>query len=597
MERKLAAILSADVVGYSRLMGADEDDTLQALRSHRQIVDALIGAHRGRVFNTAGDSVVAEFPSAVEASLCAVEIQKEVARLSEPVPTDRRLLFRIGINIGDVVADGENLLGDGVNIADRVQKLAEPGGVCVSRNVYDQLTSKVGFKLEPMGSFRVKNVASAISVYRLHVGDAPGRRSIARLLPTLARVRRRTIAIAAVALAIVIGSALFWVWQQGSPARDEFPLVSVLRFQNFSRDAALNSYSDGIAEDLTTVMARFPNLTVVSRTSSFAAEDRDIVTANLRQDQSVDYFIEGSVQKKGSEVRINAQLIDANTNAHIWADAYEGADPSALQDEVVGKIGNALASENGAIRKHEYNRTKNKAEADFSEYDYFLSGHEIMSQFANIEDHDRAGAIWQEGLGKFPNSSLLRVMLAWYHFFRPWNYNTEKAAVDYRQAGELARQALAAQNVPPGVQWSGRTLMAYIHWFEGNFERAVADAEAAVALAPYDADTLSFLSRVQVASGNTTRALEWVQESIRGNPSLQRNTRILAWIYYLTGEYEKSIEAAKKHQELSRQFGGDASSFMAASFVRLGRMEEARSTIRRALEVRTGVEPAAGKKL
>jgi adenylate cyclase len=581
MERKLAAILSADVVGYSRLMGADEDATLEALRSHRGVVDALIEAHRGRVFNSAGDSAVAEFPSAVEASLCAVEIQQEIARRNELVPLDRRLQFRIGINIGDVVADGGNLFGDGVNIADRVQKLAEPGGVCVSRNVHDQLTSKVGFKLEPMGEHRVKNIAFPISVYKVVVvGDAARSRPIKKKLFGLLRQFGRAAVIGAVLLAAVASLAL-WQWQRIEPRRAGFPSVAVLPFQNFSGDAALDSYSDGVAEDLTTAMSRFPVVTVVSRSSSFANAGTDVETADTSGQMKVDYVIEGSVQKTGNGLRLNAQLIDAQTDSHVWAEGYDGNDSSALQDDAIGRIANALASDGGAIRGHEYKQTAGTAKTDFSEYDYFLSGHEIFARFTSIEEHDRAGAIWREGLEKFPNSALLRVSLAWFHFFRPWDFNTEKPTSDYRRAGELAREALSGRNVSPGVQWSGRKLMAYIHWFEGNFERAVGDAEAAVALAPYDADTLSFLSRVQAASGNTTRALELVQESMRRNPSIQRNTRILAWIYYLTGEYEKSIEAAKKHQELSRQFGGDASSYMVASYVRLGRMEDARAALQR----------------
>lgn len=569
MERKLAAILSADVVGYSRLMGADENATLQALRSHREVVDALIDGHRGRVFNTAGDSVVAEFPSAVEACLCAIEIQQELARRNEPVPMDKQLQFRIGINIGDVVVEGGNLFGDGVNIADRVQKLAEPGGVCVSRNVHDQLSSKVEFRLEPMGEHRVKNIASPISVYRVLVGDAAKRRPIARRFFGWVQLRRRAALTGALLLTILAGLA-FWQWQRDEPTRTGFPSVAVLSFQNLSGDPALAAYGDGVVEDLTTALSRFPDVTVLSRKS--------------RPDLKVDYIVEGSLQKKESGLHINAQLIDAHTNAHVWAEGYDGTDPSALQDDAIGRIANTLASQEGQIRKHEYKRTEGKAQADFGEYDYFLAGHETITRFSSIEEHDRGGSIWQDGLKKFPNSVLLRSSLAIYYFFRPWNYNTDRAAADYRRAGEFAEEALAGQRVPPSAQWRGRYIMAYIHWFNGDFERAVADAEAAVALAPYDADTLSFASRVQVASGNTTRALEWVDESVRLNPRVQRNTRILAWIYYLNGEYEKSIEAAKSHQLLSREYGADASSYMVASYARLGRMDEARSAVQRGLE-------------
>ena len=402
--------------------------------------------YRGRVFNSAGDSVVAEFPSAVEAGLCAIEIQQEIARRNEPVPKEKRLQFRIGINIGDVVVEGGNLFGDGINIADRVQKLAEPGGVCVSRNVHDQLKSKVEFKLEPMGEHRVKNIASPISVYRVLVDNAANPRSIKRRLSGLVRRSGRVAAVGAVLFAVVAGLA-FWQWQPGASARDGFPSVAVLAFQNFSGDPALDSYSDGIAEDLTTAMSRFPDITVLSRNSSFGIKATD---TNPGQDLNVDYIVEGSVQKKGNGLRINAQLIDALSDTHVWAERYDGSEASALQDEAIGKIANALASEGGAIRRHEYKRAAGKAKADFSEYDYFLSGHEIFARFASIEEHDRAGAIWQEGLEKFPNSALLRVSLAWYHFFRPWDFNTDKAAADYRRAGELVREALAEQNTSPG---------------------------------------------------------------------------------------------------------------------------------------------------
>jgi adenylate cyclase len=584
MERKLAAILAADVAGYSRLMGADEEATLSALRSHREVVDGLIANHRGRIFNSAGDSVVAEFPSAVEASLCAVEIQREIGKRNESVPKDKRLEFRIGVNIGDVVVEGGNLFGDGVNVADRVQKLAEPGGICVSRNVHDQLRNKVGFVLEPMGEHQVKNIAVPVSVYRVLIDGAASRPRAVRWLTAVARQHRRAAAVAVAVLVIAAGGLGVWHWQSRPPARTGFPSVAVLPFENLSGDPPL-AYGDGFAEDLITIISRFPDLTVVSRNSSFAYKGKEVDPRQVGQDLGVDYVIEGSLQKKGDGLRVNAQLIDTQTNAHVWAEAYDGSNPSALQEEAVGKIVVALAGQYGQIAKNEYQRTKDKSKADFDEYDYYLSAKEIMSRSESIEEHDRAGVIWREGLEKFPDSALLRIELAWYHFNRPWDFSTDKAFVDYRRAGSLAREALAGQNLSPSVRWRGNQLMAYIHWFEGDFIKAVASAEAAVALAPYDADTLSFLSRVQIASGNTSRGLEWVQESMRRSPTIHRNTRILSWIYYLTGDYEKSIDAAKRHEELSRRFGADASWYMVASYVRLGRLEEARAALKRAQEV------------
>ena len=258
-------------------------------------------------------------------------------------------------------------------------------------------------------------------------------------------------------------------------------------------------------------MSRFPDLTVVSRNASFRYKGKEVDLAQVGRDLKADYVIEGSVQKRGGGLRINAQLIDPQTNAHVWAEGYDGNDPSVLQDETVGKVVVALASQDGAIRQNEYLETKDKAKDDFDEYDYFLSGDEIELRFESIEEHDRAGAIWQEGLEKFPYSTLLKVSLAWYRFNRPLNFQTDKPFGD-RRAGELARDALAGQNLFSSVRWRGHMLVAYVDWFDGNFIKAVAAAEAAVALAPYDANTLSFLSRVQIASGNTSRGLEWVQE-------------------------------------------------------------------------------------
>ena len=245
MERKLAAILAADVAGYSRLMEADEEGTLAALRGHREIVDGMIAAHRGRVFNTAGDSVIAEFASAVEATLCAVEIQQEIGRRNEAVPKAKRLEFRIGLNIGDVMVEGGNLFGDGVNVADRVQKLAEPGGICIARNVQDHLRNKADLTIEPMGEHQVKNIATPVSVYRVLLPGAARRPLHRRWAAALGRHRR--LAAAAVLLLLVAAGALAaWPLLDARPPRTGFPSLAVLPFQDFSGGAAPAHYGEGI---------------------------------------------------------------------------------------------------------------------------------------------------------------------------------------------------------------------------------------------------------------------------------------------------------------------------------------------------------------
>jgi hypothetical protein len=334
------------------------------------------------------------------------------------------------------------------------------------------------------------------------------------------------------------------------------------------------------------VLSGFPGVSVVSRRAGVAYAGKDVDPAEAGRELGVDYVVEGSVQKKGGGLRINAQLIDAETNRHVWAEAYEGGDPAALQDEAVLKMAVALPGLSGQIR-NEYRRIAGKPAAELSEYEYYLRGDELMSRFEGIEEHERAGKIFEEALAKFPDSGLLRTALAWYHFWRPWQFDTGGAA-DYKRAGELAREALAGENLAPFVEWAARMLLSYINWSEGDFGRAVANAEAAVALAPYDAGTLSFASRVQIVAGNPGRAIEWLKESSRRDPSIWRNTRLLAWAYYHAGENEKSIEAARRHIDLTREWPYDAVYYIAASSVRLGRMEEARAAVEKLLEINPG---------
>ena len=582
-ERKLAAILAADIAGYSRLMEADEEATLNALRGHRELVDKLVAAHRGRIFSSAGDSVVVEFPSAVEAALCAVAVQREISLRNESIAKNKRLDFRIGINIGDVVVEDGNLFGDGVNVAARIQALADPGGICVARNVHDQIRNKTGFALEPMGDFQVKNIATPVAVYRILLEGESGRLRFGRWMAPLRRYRR-TAAGLVVVLLVAAAALAIWHWQRPDESGG-FPSLAVMPFSNFSNDPALDHFSDAVAESITTMLSRFPDLTVVSRNSSFSYKNKTVDVRQIGKDLGVRYVLEGSVQRKGEKLQITAQLIDTATNLHVWADEYEGNDPSTLEDEATKRLGGAIAGERGEIRKYEYKLARSKDRDDFDEYDYFLSGQEIMDQAETIEAFEPAGAVWQEGLEKFPDSALLQVSLAWYHFWRPEQFETPRGEEDFRRAEELARKALAGRNASPMVQWSARMMLAYIEWQHGDFERAVAHAEATVALAPYDAWTLSYMSRVQMAAGNVGRGIEWVTDSIARRPGIRRNTRILAWGYYLMGDYERSVEAADQHLQLSREWSGEALEFKAASLVRLNRIDEARATIARLKEV------------
>lgn len=373
---------------------------------------------------------------------------------------------------------------------------------------------------------------------------------------------------------LLAGAAIFQFYPRPSE-EDGFPSLVILPFDNLSGEPALQSYADGIHDDVVTMASHFPDLSVVASKPNAGAKD----PVNFARELGADYVLTGSVQRKGAGLRVNAQLIDVHTSRNIWADGSEGDKPALLQDEAVRKIIVSITGEKGAIKQSEYEHIKRKPTTLLTEYEYYLRGHQFYMRAEDIETLDRAGMIWLQGLEKYPDSSLLRVKLGWYYFARPWNFNADKPAADERKAGEYARAALASQNPSPMVQRLGHWLMAYIHWHEGDFTRAVQDAETVAAINPYDADAMSFLARVQLASGNPERAIEWVQSSSKLDPNVPRDTRVLAWAYYLMGDYGKSIAAAEKHVKLSREFADDAYLFIAADAARLGRFEEAHDAL------------------
>ena len=590
MERKLAAILAADVVGYSRLMGIDEEGTLKALTAHREVVDGLIVAHHGRVFSSAGDSVVAEFPSAVEAINCAVEIQQGIAERNEPVPKDRRLEFRIGINIGDVMAERGSLFGDGVNVAARIQELAAPGGICVARNVYDQVRQKVGMAFESLGEHRVKNIAEPVMILRVMMDATAAPSRVARRRFSLYSMRR---AIGALALVLVLAGAAAAAWHfysRDKPAASSVPAIAVLPFDNLSRDADLDYFSDGATEDIITMLSRSPELTVMARNSSFVYKGKAVDVRQIGRELGVQYVLEGSVRKDADKVRIVAQLIDARNGQHVWAERFDGAnsDPWVLQDDVAAKIVASLGGDDGQVRRAEYKVAWGKDTANLEEYDYYLRGHEMLMRFTK-EGVLRAGEIWREGLAKFPDSSLLRVKLGSAYVFGAWNLFSDDAAEDYRRGGELIRQGLAAPDVSPKAQQIAHWMLAYVCAFERDFGCAEAEAQMALKLAPFDATMLNDLASVQIMTGHPEVALEWAEKAAARDPGNREWINgTFGWAYLVQGEYEKAIVALKA----GPRFSGMRLT-LAIAYVRVGRLDDAKAAVQDALALEPSLTQAA----
>src|SRR5262245_22033557 len=364
MDRKLAAILAADVVGYSALMEADEVGTHERLKAgRRDLFEPEIARHHGRVFKLMGDGMLAEFGSVIDTVECAVALQRGLAERNAAVPAKERIQVRIGINLGDVIVEGEDRYGEGVNVATRLEQLADPGGICVSGKVAHEVEKRMAFRFEPMGNQKVKNIAEPVPAYRIRLDGAPKRRS--KAMPA----KRTWMWVAAVSVLLVAVGA----WLAGRTLNDEIPpglgqelakglseelseglggqetsdarsSLEVLPFDNLSDDKEQGFLADGITEDLTTELARVPGLLVMSRNAAFAYKGKAMKPADVAKELNVRYILEGSIRRVGDDMRINAQLIDSTTGGHLWAERFDGkwADVFALQDQVVTRVATAL---------------------------------------------------------------------------------------------------------------------------------------------------------------------------------------------------------------------------------------------------------------
>src|ERR1700722_12249594 len=423
MERRLAATPAADVAGYSRLMELDEAGTFEKLRTRRiELVEPAITAHRGSIFKLMGDGLLAEFGSVVDAVECAVEIQRGMAARNAGLPEEHRIDVRIGVNLGEVIVEGTDRHGEGVNIAARLEQLAEPGPFCVSGKVAKEVEKKLAFGFEPMGAQRVKNIAEPIPVYRVKLDgvSAPPRRKAANSrLPAWPRL----IAAGMGLLAGLAAGGWYVRSTSRSVAASHFPTIAVLPFDDLSPDKSLGYLGDGVSEGIIGMLSRFTDLSGTARNSSFVYKGKPVDIRQVGHDLNVDYALEGSVRKEADQTRVTAQLIDAKTGEHVWAEHYDkaGNDPSALQDEATEKIVRAIAGDLGVIKKAQYRDAWAKDTASLSEYDYYLRTHDLINTASSKEETDRAARVAEEGLAKYPDSNLIKIQLAWAPFTAAWN--------------------------------------------------------------------------------------------------------------------------------------------------------------------------------
>jgi class 3 adenylate cyclase/TolB-like protein len=576
MERKLITILAADVVGYAAHMERDEQGTHERLVAGRkELFEPEIALHHGRVFKLMGDGMLAEFGSVVDAVECAVSIQRGLAERNANVPEDHRIQVRIGINLGEVIVEGDDRFGEGVNIAARLEQIAEPGAICVSAKVAREVEKKLAFGFESMGAQQVKNIAEPIQVFRIRLDGSSASSAKA---DRKSWKRGMAAAIGVLALLIVAAGAWYGLRQpltavpMASSARE--PSIAVLPFTNMSGDPGQDYVGPGIADGIITILSSYPTVRVVSRTSSFVY-DKPVKVQQVGQELNVNYVIEGSVNKAGGKVRVTAQLIDAVSGDHVWAERYEeeGDDIATIQDEVANRIYSSLAGLRGEIMKNEQAQAWSKSGPSLEEYDYYLRGHQLFFRGPK-EENAEARLIWQEGLEKFPDSALLRTMIA-FTYARELNNDFSNEPWRAAELGwKSCKEAEAIQNKSRlETLLSHWCLAAFYYFHEGDFERSADEAEVAAKMVPNDSLTRADLAWYLIAAGRTERAIEWVEESIRrdGNP-LDWYFGTLAVAYYFEGRADDAVTQFLKMKQPYRPN-------LAAAYVRAGKLAEAQAII------------------
>jgi adenylate cyclase len=515
MERRLAAILAADVVGYSRLMGADEEATLATLNAYREVIDRLVVDLHGRVFGSAGDSVIAEYASPVEAVRCAVQIQQEIEARNANLSEDRRMRFRIGINLGDVMAEGDNLFGDGVNVAARLEALADPASIYISGSVFDQVKGKVDIDFADLGERQVKNIDQPIRVYRITLegetaeGEAHG---------------------AATARPIELELL-------------QKPAIAVLPFENMSGDPEQEYFSDGLAEDIITALSHWRSFPVVARNSTFSFKGQQLRVEKIAEELGARYVLEGSVRKAGKRLRITAQLIDAQTGHHVWAERFDRQleDIFDIQDEITNRIAATIVPE---LEHFERRRSTVKRTADLNAWDYYLRG---MATFHDETCEGTASSIrmFQSAVDLDPIYCDAWARLGWaYGRFVMFKCADDQDAT-LRLGFEASRRAVALDN---GSAMAHMALGECHIWAEET-DLGLAEAQIALDLNPNFAIAgMSVGNRLDLV-GDTEQAIAQMEQSLALNPRDPNRWRYMAYLsraYVSLGEYQCAAKWARK---------------------------------------------------
>ena len=554
VKRKLTAILSADVEGYSRLMAENEIATIRTLKNFKEIMSTLIQQCRGRVVDAPGDNLLAEFASVVDAVQCAVEIQREIAECNEESSQECKMNFRIGVNLGDVVEEEDRIYGDGVNIAARMESLCEGGGVCISGTAFEHVENKLDLEFEDLGEHEVKNIKKPVRVYRVlsYSETAAHRVEPASVEKTAFRL-------------------------------PEKPSIAVLPFDNISEDPEQVYFSDGITEEIITALSKIPKMLVIARNSTFTYKGKPVKVQQVGEELSVKYVLEGSVRKAGNRVRITAQLVEAATGHHLWAERYDRGlkDIFALQDEITFKILTALQVKLTEGERARLWATRTNNLDAFLKYLQARQSAGLISKEGNVVARQLA----QEAINLDENYPDPYVLIAWSHWSDARFGWSESRSESFKQSHLNAQKAQALDDSHPGVH----ILLGGLYLYEKKYDQAIAEGQRALDLSPNDADNHASMGHILRFAGRFEEAIVLVQRAMRLQPNYASwYLGELAMCYYYVGRHEEAIRLAEKLYRLADSREEKFISYwyyaiMAMNYIRLGRNEEAQ---RAAAEVR-----------
>jgi len=578
VERRLVAILAVDIVGYSRLIEADEARTLAAIKAWRsEIFDPFMEEYHGRIVKLMGDGAIVEFGSVVDAVACAVASQNKAAARQGDVPIQRRLLLRMGINLGDVVVDGDDLLGDGVNVAARLEQMCEPGGLFVSGTAFDHLQGKFELPLEFIGEQHVKNIQRPVRVYRVRFeGNARFR-----------RFNRKSFGQwkipAALVLVLLVGVPVAWLAQRresadaASVARMAFPLpqspsIAVLPFDNLSSDAGQGYFADGMTDDLITELSKLSGIFVIARNSTFTYKGRPTKVQQVAEDLGVHYILQGSVRREGNHVRINAQLIDAIDGHHLWAERYDGEMSGVfeLQDRVIGQIVSTLSVK---LTNAEQNVAAIPETENPQAYDTLLRGWEHLRRDSEAETV-RATAFFQKAIVIDPNYSRAYASLAaanWRASVLSWNFSRRESA-----SRNLTRNLAKAMEKPTPLAYA---ISAQLLAQQGRYDEAFAAIDRAMKLAPNDPDNHVRMAQILNATGHAAEAEQQARLAMRLDPHpTQATLRMLAISLFSQGKYDEAVDTFERLVERNSDLLADYATLI-ASYGHLGRIDGIRALV------------------